>query len=184
MLLQKGKIAFVNKKLNRFRSHSASTRINKGVEGWKSYFSEQFLVLHYLQQHACCDCADEFQKCVEALHAYITLNCRLKGFFKTCNCTEIVIYGAGGIGRHICNLLQDSFGHIRVIGFIDRMATQHPKLQVNGIPVMTLQGFINMKKDIPICIGSIIYAEEIEALLMGNGLGEKILKIVEIDKIR
>jgi glycosyltransferase involved in cell wall biosynthesis len=177
MILKQYNIVFVNKKLNHFRTHATSTRFKKGIDGWKCYFSEIFLVLNFLHNNRIHDCTNRFIECSQLLESYIDFSARLKRYFKCNKHTEIAIYGAGDVGQFTYHLLANFFPEIHVVGFVDQKAGYNPSMQVHDMNVMTLEMYYRKHPEIPICIGSIVFADEIKELLITYGLSENIVKI-------
>ncbi len=178
MVLKKGKIAFVNKKLNYFRSHDHSSRQRKDIDSWKCYFSERNLVHQSIEAHFFTDCSDEYRKSIKTLHEYISLASRLTSYFNIEEKCEVVIYGAGNVGRSVFEILNESVKNVEVLEFIDQVAEVKSDLIVCGRRVVSLAEYVQNHKNIPILIGSLAFAEEIQQKLIGVGLGELIVPII------
>ena len=165
--------------LNKFRSHSGTTRASRNEETWIKAFDELHAINNLLLEINAIDASkhqlkrvelDSSKAMIKNIGAFIAN--KLPGINN-----QLCIYGAGTLGQYCAEKIIEYNPGLEISFFIDQKARQS-ETTVSGIPVITLEQAL--KSEIPdIFIASMAFLDEIKEALVNAGLAEKIINITQ-----
>ena len=172
-LLQNHKIAHINKRLNYFRQHSTTTRMNRTDARWYQLLGEIVSIAKYLRSQnyiSSPESAALIESYYESLNFFINLDISplLENGY-----TDICIYGAGTLGRLTLETLRETDSGIQCAYFIDRNAGH--LTSIGNIAVIAIDDYLKKELELPIFIASVAFYKDIKKILRTHGIEDKVI---------